>query len=106
MFTFHPEASVAPGFPERVVEVVGSHAGEVAFIELTCDEAEIERRVENESRAQHGKLRSLTDYKRLRDGGAFSYPPLPEPLLRVDTGSFSPNEAALQIDTALRSLET
>jgi hypothetical protein len=106
VFTFHPEASVEAGFPERVVETVSSHEGEVVFVELTCAEAEIENRIESESRAEHGKLRSLALYRELRDAGAFSYPPLPEPLIRLDTGSLDPREAALRIVAALDDSET
>lgn len=101
VFTFHPEASVRPGFPERVVSMVSAHGGEVVFIELTCPEPEIERRISNESRAKYGKLRSLADYVALRDSGAFSYPALPAPALRLDTGTLEPREAAQQIHTHL-----
>jgi hypothetical protein len=101
VFTFHPEASVQPDFPQRVVSAVRSQGGEVLFIELSCPEPEIERRIENQSRAQYGKLRSLSEYRKLRKSGAFSYPALPEPLLRLDTGSLAPDEAAQRIAARL-----
>lgn len=101
IFTFHPEASVRDDFPERVVSIVHSLAGEAVFIELTCPEAEIERRIENESRARYGKLRSLSEYRKLRDSGAFLYPALPEPALSLDTGSIDPREAAERIAALL-----
>ena len=97
IFTFHPEASVRDDFPERAVSTTHSLGGEVVFIELTCPESEIERRIENESRARYGKLRSLSQYRKLRDSGAFLYPPLPEPALSLDTGSIDPREAAERI---------
>jgi len=87
VFTFHPEASVRSGFLERVISTVSSHCGEVVFIELTCPESEIERRISSESRANYGKLRSLSEYVTLRDSGAFSYPALPAPALRLDTST-------------------
>ena len=102
VFTFHPEASVRHGFPQRAVSAVRSHGGEVIFIELTCPEDEIERRIESESRAEYGKLRSLTEYRKLRDSVAFSYPALPEPALRLDTGSLAPIEAAERIADSIR----
>jgi hypothetical protein len=101
VFTFHPEASVRPDFPQRVIATVGSHSGEVVFIELTCPEPEIERRISSESRAHYGKLRSLSEYVALRDSGAFSYPALPAPVLRLDTGTLEPRDAARQIYTYL-----
>ena len=101
IFTFHPEASVRADFPERVVSEIRSHRGEVLFIQLVCPESTIEERIGNESRARHGKLRSLAAYRQLRDSGAFEYPSLPEPALRIDTGSTSPDEAASRIAVLL-----
>ncbi len=102
IFTFQPEASVRGDFPERVVSEIRSNHGQVVFIELVCAESEIERRVENASRSKHGKLRSLAAYRELRDSGAFEFPPLPEPVLQIDTGTTSPHEAARRIATHLR----
>lgn len=97
IFTFHPEASVRPDFPARVVAALAEHAGEVTFVELTCPESEIEGRIESKSRARYGKLRSLAEYRKLRDAGAFDYPELPEPALRLDTSSLRAREAAERI---------
>ena len=97
IFTFHPEASVGRDFPEQAVSTIRSYRGEVVFVELVCSESEIERRIENDSRSKYGKLRSLSEYRRLRDSGAFAFPALPEPALQIDTGSTPPNEAAQRI---------
>jgi len=97
IFTFHPEASVRHDFPQRVVSTVTARGGEVVFVELECSEGELERRVESESRAAHGKLRSLERYRALRDAGAFAFPPLPEPEISLDTSVLSANEAARRI---------
>ena len=97
VFTFNPEATVRPDFPARVLSTVSSSGGKVLFVELTCPEPEIENRIENKSRAEHGKLRSLSQYRELRASGAFAYPPLPEPALRLDTGALEPGPAAAQI---------
>jgi hypothetical protein len=103
IFTFHPEASVAGDFPERVAAIVRESGGEVVFVELVCSEVEIERRIESESRSKYGKLNSREDYEALRDSGAFAYPPLPEPALRIDTGEHTPAEAARRIAHHLAS---
>jgi len=102
VFTFHPEASVENDFVERVVSTVRSEGGEVIFVELLCPEEEIERRIENPSRSAHGKLRSLSEYRKLRDSGAFSFPPLPEPALCLDTSELDPREAAERIAALLK----
>jgi hypothetical protein len=104
VFTFNPEATVQPDFPDRTCETVRAEGGEVVFVELTCSEEEIEARIENESRAKFGKLRSLSRYRELRDAGAFSYPALPEAALVLDTGSLAPRDAAERIADHLKSL--
>ena len=77
IFTFHPEASVAPDFPERVVALV-----------------------EAASRQASGKLSSLTLLRELEAQGAFAYPPLPA-AIEIDTGAIEPGEAAERIRDAL-----
>ena len=89
---------------------IRSSQGEVLFIQLVCSESKIEQRIENDSRSEYGKLRSLAAYRQLRDSGAFEFPALPEPALQIDTGSTSPDEAALRIaayldDVAQRGVE-
>jgi len=101
IFTFHPEASVSPEFPDRVVELLTSLGGRVHFVELVCSEEEIERRIESPSRAAFGKLRSLDAYRSLRESGAFRFAPLPAPVCRVDTGVSSPRDAAQEIASRL-----
>ena len=101
IFTFHPEASVRGDFPERVVSEIRSNQGEVLFVQLVCSESKIEERIENESRSKHGKLQSLDMYRQLRDSGAFEFPPLPHPILKIDTGSTPSDEAARRIATHL-----
>ena len=102
-FTFHPEATVQKGFPERVVSTVEALGGEVLFVELTCPDEEIENRVENASRGEYGKLRSLEDYRRLKAAGAFEYPRLPAAVIRLDTSAMQPREAAEQIVAQINS---
>ena len=97
VFTFQPEATVRPGFPQEVFESVEREGGRVHFVALHCPEALIEQRVEEASRSAFGKLRSVEQYRRLRDGGAFDFPPMPEPALRLDTGETSPEENARRV---------
>jgi hypothetical protein len=66
IFTFAPEASVAQDFPDRVRHLVEAAGGETIFVRLTLSHAEQERRIENASRAEFGKLRSLDLLRDLR----------------------------------------
>jgi len=106
IFTFHPEASVRPGFVDAARQTIEGVGGRVVFVALTCAEAEIERRIVARDRARFGKLTSLSDYRLLRDSGAFECPPLPEPALTLATDKLAPHEAAAEIDRYLRSIAT
>lgn len=104
IFTFAPEASVRRGLIDLLVESVEAVNGQVFFVELTCSEPEIERRIEAADRTKHRKLNSLTQYRELRDSGAFSFPSLPSPLLRVATDELTPAEAAIAIQTRVNRI--
>lgn len=104
VFTFHPEASVDPGFIGRAIRTVEEQGGEVTFVELTCPESIVEERLPLESRAAFGKLRSVELYRQLRDQGAFEFPPLPPPLLRLATDELSPEESVAKIVEAVQRL--
>ena len=100
IFTFHPEATVRPGFPRAAADAVAAAGGRTLFVALECAEAELERRVEAPSRADFGKLQSLERYRELRDAGAFAFPELPADLT-LDTGALGPAEAAARIQRRL-----
>ncbi len=101
IFTFHPEASVAPDFPERVARLVEAAGGGVDFVALVCAPEVVEARVEAASRQASGKLSSLALLRELEAKGAFAYPPLPPAAVEVDTGAMAPAEAAARIADAL-----
>ncbi len=101
IFTFNPEATVAGDFPQRVDELVRSLGGRVWFVELRCPDEVVEARIEATSRAEFGKLNSLQEYRKLRAAGAFDYPPLPPPLVSLDTSEFAPEAAAAAVEEAL-----
>lgn len=101
IFTFHPEASVAPDFPQRAAALVEGAGGRVDFVELTCAPEVVEARVEAPSRQASGKLSSLEMLRELEAAGAFIYPPLPPPAVTIDSGAVAPDEAAARIRAAL-----
>jgi chloramphenicol 3-O-phosphotransferase len=100
IFTFNPESTVRERFIEDTVEVVESAGGQVYFIELTCSQSELERRIENPSRKEFGKLCSLEQYRALEAAGAFSFRKLPNGL-SLDTTLRSPAETAALIAASL-----
>lgn len=101
IFTFHPEASVAPDFPERAAALVAAAGGRVDFVAIRCAPDIIEARIEAPSREASGKLSSLALYHELEAKGAFAYPPLPSAAVEVDSGAVDPAQAARHIRETL-----
>ena len=97
IFTFNAENTVRQSFITETQEIVSSRRGQVLFIELICNEEELERRMDAPSRRKHKKLTSWKQYQELKEAGVFSSPVLPTPILSVDTGKLSPKEAAVLI---------
>ena len=93
IFTFNPERTVRQRFIQDATEVVEAAGGKVVFVELTCVENELERRMEDASRKEFGKLASIEQYRSLKATGAFEFPKLPEGL-SIDTTNRSPAESA------------
>jgi hypothetical protein len=100
IFTFHPEASVAPDFPERVVALVEAAGGRVDFVALRCASELSDARVEAASRQASGKLSSRALLHELEAKGAFAYPPIAA-AIEIDTGVIEPADAALLIRDGL-----
>ena len=100
IFTFAPERTVRPEFPDAAESAVRSEGGRVLFVALRCAESELESRLSEPSRSAFGKLCSVERYRELRDSGAFEFPPLRADI-ELDTGGLSPTKAAQLIEAAL-----
>ena len=105
IFTFNPERTVRERFIQDTLNVVGEAGGTVTFVELTCSEDELKRRIEDVSRKEFGKLPSVEQYRSLKDSGAFHFPKLPNGL-SLDTTDRSPAESARLISEYLTALKT
>lgn len=101
VFTFHPEASVDPGLVQRLVASVEAHGGTVAFVELACSVDATLARLGEPSRKAFKKLADPALYRSIEQSGGFSFPPLPAPVVSVDTELHSPQQAADIIVAAL-----
>ncbi len=102
IFTFSPENTVPQRFVDELFAEVAAAGGEAISVELTADEAEIERRLGSDSRKRHGKLVDLELYQKLRAAGTFTTPAIPASRLRIDTGRVAPVDAATLVVHALR----
>lgn len=96
IFTFAPEATVNPGFIDKAVSTIQNAGGEICFVELICPIEVLEVRMENPSRAQFLKLRSVETFRTLRQKGADRFPQIPSGL-SIDTSAVEPAEAARKI---------
>jgi AAA domain len=97
IFTFNPENSVRQDFIENAIRAAGSHGGEVLFVEILCDPAELERRMDTPERRNHKKLVSLELFRKLKADGVFESPTMPVPQLTLNSTQTSPRENAMEI---------
>ncbi len=100
IFTFNPERTVRESFVQETIDVVEAAGGRIDFVELTCAEEELERRMEDAARKEFGKLTSVEQYRSLRDAGAFQFPKLPNGL-SLDTTTLQPAASAQVISEYL-----
>jgi hypothetical protein len=106
IFTFAPEPTVAADFAARVSQLVMQAGGNVLYIALELTEQEQDARLVASDRAAFGKLRSLELLSDLRPSITACMAAMPEPALRIDTGSKSPAEAADEIVRAIALSKT
>jgi len=95
ILTFNPERTVRKRFIQDTIDVVEGSGGQVVFVELSCAEEELERRMQDASRKDFGKLTSLEQYRSLKDAGAFQFPKLPNGLSLDTTNQSATNTAQL-----------
>jgi len=97
IFTFAPEATVDPSFPDRVRAKVESRGGEVLFVRLDVDRDDQRRRIGRADRHAFGKLRSLRLLEHLSEDFAHCLAAMPAAALTLDTSSLTPAAAATRI---------
>jgi hypothetical protein len=97
IFTFNPENSVRQSFIENLIRTVESRGGEVLFVEVVCDPAKLERRLDTPERRTHKKLVSLELFRKLKAEGVFDSPKMPVPKLTLNSTQTSPQENAMEI---------
>lgn len=101
IFTFNPEATVDPGLIAKLHAIIERAGGRVHYVELTCSRETILARLGNESRSAFGKMTDRALYEDIERRGGFEFPALPEPLVRIDTGQMTAEQAATRIAEAL-----
>lgn len=97
IFTFSPENTVRQEFITRLVADARARGDTVHLVELTCSDADAERRLVAASRQSTGKLTSLELYRNLKRDRAFDRPIMPPSDFSIATDGLLPSEAAQQI---------
>jgi hypothetical protein len=97
IFTFAPESTVRPGFPQQALHVIENAGGTCEFVELTCPFPELKARMNNESRRQFQKMTSVEDFERLHAQGSLDAYYMPQAKIIIDTSTLPPAQAAERI---------
>ncbi|QGP79981.1 shikimate kinase [Sphingobium sp. CAP-1] len=97
IFTFAPEPSVAPDFPQRLRAQVEAAGGRVKFVALTVAPDVQDARIADPGRAAFGKLRDVALLRAIRTECDRCMTAMPVPMLSLDTGLFTPDQAAERI---------
>jgi hypothetical protein len=105
IFTFSPEATVDVTLIDQLIDAVASYGGQIAFIELRCSRDAILKRLDSKSRSRFNKLTDSDLFVQIDRDGGFDFPPLPSPLLSIDTEATNPESAAASIVAALSTFE-
>ncbi len=101
IFTFCPEATVAPDFPDRVRRTIETVGDRLLFVRLTLAMEEQERRIGNANRSEFGKLRSLDLLRQIRAELSEYESVIPPAALTIDTTVVQPLNAAQLIAKTL-----
>lgn len=105
IFTFSPESTVSQAWLDGLFRDLHDAGHDVHIVQLTCDEAVLERRMATPSRGRHGKLTSVEHYRALRDAGTFDRPVVPGGL-HIDTTNVEARAAAGQVLAAIADRAT
>lgn len=97
MFTFVFEPTVTTDFIRNTVETVEKQSGKVLFVQLTCEQNQLEQRLVDPSRQAFGKLKSVSILREMQRAGRLATPSLPYDNLMIDTTKLQPAETARQI---------
>jgi hypothetical protein len=102
VFTFHPEATVAPTLITELTGVITRAGGAMLFVELACSRATVLERLTNDSRRRFGKLTDRALYESIESQGGFEFEGMPEPDVLVDTDALEAAQAADVIVSVVR----
>jgi shikimate kinase len=97
IFTFVYAYAHDEGHVRKIKEIVESNDGQVHFVQLTCDRAELTERVQNSSRTKYKKISTVEKLNELLEKYEL-FKPIPfVESLQLDVTQVSPPAAAQQI---------
>ena len=106
IFTFVPESTVDPALITDICNTVEYVGGTIHFVQLTCSQETVLKRIGNAGRAKFGKLTDPDLFRSIEAHGAFEFPPLPQALLVIDTEEHTAVAAAEMIAKAIGATQS
>lgn len=97
IFTYQPEPSVSPAFPERAAALFTDVGGNCRFVRLQLSLDAQLARIANADRARFGKLRDPELLRQLHDDFVRAEAAMPASALTINTADSSADEAAQRI---------
>jgi hypothetical protein len=104
IFTYLPENSVRPDFPNRVQNLVEAVGGAVTFVRLDLSRDEQLNRITNADRAEFGKLRDSDILRANFDQFEAAARAMPPATVTIDTAAMSAHDAAELIISKLNEI--
>ena len=97
IFTFVYAYPDDTSYVEDICGAVEPHGGEVCFVQLTCDRAEQDRRVERVERHERAKIRTVEHLRAVHEIDDLFTPVTGRDSLRIDNTTLPAAEVAAQI---------
>lgn len=97
IFTYVYAKNLDDDFVEKVIKIIEKNKGKVLFVQLYCEQKELEKRVLHKSRKKFSKIKSLEIFKEVTRKHDLFSPILKQESLKIDNTFLSAKKTAQKI---------